>query len=88
MMCMRNVEMQLRDIILECGRVSGITIDGDTNLQEDLGYNSLKLMDMVIHIEETFSVEITDEYLLLENLSVYKNLLDVVKRLVKGNESK
>ena len=52
---------KLRTILAEQFEVDADTITMETVLDEDLGADSLDVVDVLMSIEDTFSVEIPDE---------------------------
>lgn len=50
----------------------------NTDLLE-LGLNSLNAIEMVVYLEDTFEIEISDEDLMLENLSSINMICDMLK---------
>jgi acyl carrier protein len=52
---------KLRTILAEQFEVDAETITPNTALDEDLGADSLDVVDVLMSIEDTFSVEIPDE---------------------------
>lgn len=64
---------KLRSILAEQFEVEPDTITLETSLDEDLGADSLDVVDVLMSIEDTFSVEIPDEK--IENL---RTVADVV----------
>ena len=52
---------KLRTILAEQFEVDADTITVETALDEDLGADSLDVVDVLMSIEDTFSVEIPDE---------------------------
>ena len=51
----------LKSLLVEELSVNEADITPDANLVEDLGLNSLELADLVLHCEEQFGLEISDE---------------------------
>lgn len=66
------------DIDIDC-------IDDDTLLIEGLGYDSVKLIELIIEIENEFEIEIDDDYLDIGVISSYKKLRDVVEKKCFGS---
>ena len=52
---------KVKSILSEQFDVEEDTITADTDLQEDLGADSLDVVDLVMSIEDEFGVEIPDE---------------------------
>ncbi len=55
-------------------------LDGDTPFQE-IGMDSISFVDVIIGLEETFDIEIPEEYMIMtENCSV-KHLCHIIDKL-------
>ena len=52
-----------------------IKLDANTNLIEDLGFDSVNIINLVILIEEEFDIEFEDFELGLETLASFSKLL-------------
>lgn len=78
-----KIETILKEIIIKCG--NGVIIDdklSDFDLSDDLGFDSMSLIELVVEIESKFNIEIDDEFLVLDNLSSYRKLVDYIKSKV------
>lgn len=51
----------------------------NTDLLE-LGLNSLNAIEMVVYLEDTFEIEISDEDLMLENLTSINMICDMLEK--------
>ena len=65
---------KIREIIVEQLDVDEDKVTADANITEDLGADSLDVVDLVMSIEESFDLEIPDEE--VENI---KTVGDIVK---------
>lgn len=52
----------------------------DLNLIEDLGFESVMLVDLLLLLEEKYEVEFTDMAGLLENLETLEGFSDYIER--------
>ena len=74
------IENRLRKLIVSNGEDININdINESTDLVRDFNYDSLNIIQLIVDIENMFSIEINDEDLLLERLSHYKNLLEILE---------
>ena len=73
---------KLKDIIAEQLNCEKETITLETNFKDDLGADSLDLFELVMALEDEYSVEIPSED--LENLTTVKAVMDYLKN--KGVE--
>lgn len=65
---------KIRDIIVEQLDVEEDKVTAEASITEDLGADSLDVVDLVMSIEESFDIEIPDEE--VENI---KTVGDIVK---------
>ena len=76
------LEERLKTIISSC--VLGIDknqITESTDLMEDLGFESVNLVELIVDIENEFGIEIEDEFLDIEVLSSFNRLVDMLEKL-------
>lgn len=59
-----------------------ITDMKDINIFDDLGYDSIKFIQLIVDLEEYFKVEIDDDMLLMENFSTIKQITDLILNLI------
>ena len=52
----------------------------DCNLKEELGFDSLLMVELIIEIEEQLGFEFEAEEMDMKRLQSYQNLLELVKR--------
>jgi len=73
-------EEKLKEIIVSCG--DGVNIDAineGSDLVRDFNFNSINVIQLVVQLESEFYIEIDDENLLLEKLSPYNGLIEILK---------
>lgn len=82
---MNSVEEKLKQIInkISDNYVNVDEISNQTNLFEDVGLDSLKIMELVVEIEIQFGIEIDEDDLNMDKISNYYNLKMLVCSLVK-----
>ena len=79
-----EIEADVKDILLEVI----VTLDEkdirpEAKLVEDLGADSLDIVDITMHMEKTFGVDISD-YLMEEMKdSTFSQLCDMIERITK-----
>ena len=54
-------------------------VDMDTDLTE-LGLDSLKAIELVVFIEDEYDIEISDDDLLIENMSTIGKIIEMIER--------
>lgn len=80
-------EEQLKRIIASCGKDIEIEcIDTNVNLIDDLGFDSVGIVNLIIELECEFDIEIDDQYLVLEKLSTYTGLIEIVHEKLGDNK--
>ena len=61
-------------------RIDASTIDEGTNIVEDLGADSLEIVDMLMALEENFGITVSDEEAL--TLKTVKDVAEFIERKV------
>jgi acyl carrier protein len=74
-----NVEERVKNIIVEQLNVDSEAVTADASFVEDLGADSLDIVELVMTMEEEFDLEIPDE-----DAEKIKSVGDVIK-YVQGN---
>lgn len=77
-----NINEQLKELIgkVAAGDVDISTISESTVLTTDLGFDSVQIISLIVELESTFDIEVEDDDLDIEKLTIYQNLFDIVKR--------
>lgn len=68
---------KVKAILAEQFDVEEDTITADTDLQEDLGADSLDVVDLLMSIEDEFEVEVPDEE--IENIKTVGSLVSYIE---------
>ena len=68
---------QIIELIADELSLEASTITKNTNLEEDLNVDSLDVVELVMRIEETFDIEISDEA--AANLKTVEDILNYVE---------
>lgn len=85
---MDNTMYLLKNIIKEIIINEEIEIGLQTNLINDIGMDSITFMTFIIRIEETFNIELPDEFFSLKVLSNIKSVVEIISILnSKGGDS-
>ena len=69
---------EMREIIADQLNCDAETITEDTSLQEDLGADSLDVVDLLMSIEDEFSIEVPDED--VENIKTVGALVSYIEQ--------
>lgn len=54
----------------------------DINIFDDLGYDSIKFIQLIIDLEGTFKIEIPEDMLIMENFSSVNQINDLIYNLL------
>lgn len=85
-----NTKEKLFNIVLDCAlncTESTVSSEEDFNLVEDLNYDSIDFINLIIKIEDAFKFEFTNTELLTDNINKFSVLSQVVmSNLTKINE--
>lgn len=84
-----TVDERLRGLIIKHSVVSIACRDikDDTDLINDLGFDSVQIMRFLAEIENEFGIEIEDEYLSLEILGKFKSLKEAIETRISPEKS-
>lgn len=77
----KNIEEQVREIILsKLSDVKPEQVTREARLVDDLGADSLDLMDMVLALEEKFHIDVGDK---VENLKSVDDVINFIEERLK-----
>ncbi len=79
---MASVEDKVRHIIVEQLGVDEAEVKSEAKFVDDLGADSLDVVELVMALEEEFSLEISDED--AEKLQTVQQAIDYIKANAKG----
>ncbi len=75
---MENVEEIIKDCIADIIVVDKSEVNLDTNLHNDLGVDSLDLMEIIVRVERDLDIRVSNED--AESIRTVKDLIDVTKK--------
>jgi acyl carrier protein len=78
------VEDKVKQIIVEQLQVDEAEVTPGASFQEDLGADSLDVVELVMQFEEAFDLEIPDED--AEKIKTVKDAIDYIERNAKGGK--
>lgn len=58
----------------------------DTKLIEDLDYDSVDLIQLLVDIEDEFGISLDDEYMISEKINTPRGLAELIELAIKSNE--
>jgi acyl carrier protein len=79
---MASAEEKIKQIIVEQLGVDEAEVTASASFQDDLGADSLDIVELVMAFEEAFDVEIPDED--AEKIKTVKDAIDYIKAHAKG----
>ncbi|MHC1695946.1 MAG: acyl carrier protein [Eubacteriales bacterium] len=71
---------KVKDILAKQLRIEVDTIEDDTNIMEDLGADSLDIVELLMAIEENFGITVPDE-----DVSTLKTVRDIAEYVEKNS---
>jgi acyl carrier protein len=66
--------------------VESADLNDETDLIDDLSFDSMNIISLVVALEDAFSIEIPDEILTLTDLRSYTKLKESVKTMIEVSE--
>jgi acyl carrier protein len=81
---MAAVEEKVKQIIVEQLQVDEAEVTPGASFQEDLGADSLDVVELVMQFEEAFDIEIPDED--AEKIKTVKDAVDYIDKNAKGGK--
>ena len=82
-----NLRVEIRDQVLNVMKENGFSVDVH-NMEEELFYDSLQFVSLMVSIEDMFRIAIPERYLLAEGLNTANDFCVMVSTLIdeKGGE--
>jgi acyl carrier protein len=86
---MNELESKLKSLVAQRSLldIRPDEIPSSCKLIEDLGYNSLRFIELIVDIEREFSIVIDDESVSIDSLTNFSVLRDVIQKLVPDSSS-
>lgn len=72
----KKIEKEIISLIQEIKGNSDLCIEEDTNLADDIGLDSLELINLILEIEEKYDVEIDLDEFDFDYLESFKRFVD------------
>lgn len=78
-----NIRETLKDIIINCAQknITKDEITDQTLLIDDLNFDSISIMKLIVDIEAKFKLVFSDQFLLIDNISNVGILTDYIYTL-------
>jgi acyl carrier protein len=81
---MAAVDEKVKQIIVEQLQVDEAEVTPGASFQEDLGADSLDVVELVMQFEEAFDIQIPDED--AEKIKTVKDAIDYIEKSQKGSK--
>lgn len=81
-----NIERKLKALIVDITteKVDNNSIDTNTDLINDLGFDSIEIIELIVEIENEFKIEIDDDDINMNILTTYSELLSMIERKLQN----
>ncbi len=79
---LRYMLEKIKEILAKCLKIDASTINEDSDIVEDLGADSLDVVEIVMQIEEIFDITISDED--AKTLKTVGELSDYIEKNLKN----
>lgn len=81
-----NIERKLKALIVDITteKVDSNSIDTNTDLINDLGFDSIEIIELIVEIENEFKIEIDDDDINMNILTTYSELLNMIERKLQS----
>lgn len=80
---MKNTEEKVYAIIKEIMGNEDVELTNDAYLIDDLGFDSVQLMNLIVTLESEFEFEFDDSDMLFDNFNQISSLCDLVDQLLE-----
>ena len=81
----KELEAKVINLVAETLTVVKDRVSLDTDLREDLGVDSLDLVDLVLAVEQEFGIEVRDEDI-GENIRTVRDIVDLLEKYLREIE--
>jgi len=82
----KNIKAKLIEMIIQNARknISSEDIKEKTLLIEDLEYDSINLIELMVQIEQEFDIEFLSTEMVIDNINCFGSLLTFISKQVQG----
>lgn len=85
----QNVEKSVYEIIKRIGNINDEKkMELDVCLIEDLGFDSIKMITLIVEIENEFGIEFDDDDLDIKKLDLLENIINIIMNKLELKEKK
>ncbi len=75
-----NIFNKVRNIVLNDLKINESEVNSESKFRDDLGMDSLDLVELIMEFEEEFNIEITDNY---QEIITVKDAVIVIEEHIK-----
>lgn len=83
---MQDIEKKLYTIIEELMKSKDVELSSTVCLIDDLNFDSIQLMNLIVTIEEQFGIEFNDSDMLFDNFNNLLDLCNLIEVLLREKE--
>ena len=77
---------QIRQLISECGEIEMTKISDESNLIEDLGFNSIMFLQLIVALEERIGIEFPEDDLSYEKVATVNDIYRIIQNHIIPTE--
>lgn len=81
-----DFEIRLNQIIRTIARKEEAELNDATILTKDLGFDSIKIIEFIVTLEEEFDIEIDDNDMDVDLITQYKCIKEMLREKIKNNK--
>lgn len=82
------LEQTIRNIVKGCLQIECNLVDLDDQDLRKQGLSSIRIVELVLKIQDEFNIDIPEDYLLAENFTTTRNIIFMVKNIKGLNNGK
>ena len=82
---MDELYRKILNLIAKCGDVKLDEIDAESRFIDDLAFDSIKIVELLVLIEDTFSIQINNMTDYMENFTTVERFIMYICELLEGN---
>jgi len=84
---MKNLGKKLKSLIVSFGKndINMEDVNENVNLENDLGYDSIMIIQIIAEIEDEFKIVFDDEDMDMDILTNYQKMLNLIKSKMNLN---
>lgn len=80
-----DIEQRVKNLVANIAAEDITKITRETNLMLDLGYDSIKFVELIVKLESEFGIIMDDTDLDIDKITVYNKLLDIISEKIANN---